>query len=870
MHQRLTRLASSLLLSGLALAAVAQRPTVPTSSTVVSATATPAAALPSPTAAGPPRVAIKPYREVITKAAKTSRGLFTAHQIDDKYYFEIADSLLGREFMAITRIAKAPTGAGYGGELANRQVLRWERGPDKRLLLRVVSYLNVGVAGGDTLPISQAVRNSNVEPIAAAFDVRAIRKDSSTVIDVTDFFRNDNQVVSLTPITKFRYRILAPAPDRSYIQSVKSYPINTEVRVTKTFSVNTAPTPPSPIPSPLPTVSLPGGNEAGAVTMEINTSMILLPLNPMRKRFFDSRVGYFANNSTIYDDNSQRTDDETVAVRWRLEAKTDADADRQKRGELIEPKKPIVYYIDPATPQKWRPFLKAGVADWQKAFEKAGWKNAILARDWNSRDTTLSLEDARYSVIRYFASDIENAYGPNVNDPRSGEIIESHIGWYHNVMNLLRKWYMVQGAAVDARARKPKFDDELMGQLIRFVSSHEVGHTLGLRHNFGSSHATPVEKLRDKAFIEQNGHTASIMDYARFNYVAQPEDGITDLFPRIGTYDVWAIEWGYKPIYDTKDATADKLVLNGWIKAHEKDPRYWFGTEINPMDPRSQSEDLGDNAMRASEYGIKNLKRILPNLPTWTNEEAEDYDKLREMYGEVVGQFRRYMGHVTKYVGGIYETPRTYDQTGLTVYEPTPRALQKEAVAFLNTQLFQTPVWLLNPKIMPLVRADQGVDYVRTLQENTLTSLLDVGRLSRLIETGAGALGQSGTLPGYTLIEFMNELQGGIFAELATARPVDVYRRNLQKVYAEKLIAVLNTPAATGPAPAPFSGAGFRFNPGPIMDIRKSDILSVVRGELVGLQRSLGAASARQTDTMSRYHLADLQARIKQALEPGK
>ncbi|MBO0952011.1 zinc-dependent metalloprotease [Fibrella forsythiae] len=869
MHQHLSTVLRGMLLLGLAVPALAQnrRPDAPTSTSVISATTTPNTG--SPTAAGPPRVAIKPYREVITRAAKTSKGLFTSHQIDDKYYFEIADSLLGREFMAITRIAKAPTGAGYGGELANRQVLRWERGPDRRLLLRVVSYINVGMAGGDTLPISQAVRNSNVEPIAAAFDVRAIRKDSSTVIDVTDFFRNDNQVVSLTPATKARYRILAAAADRSFIQTIKSYPINTEVRVTKTFNVNTTPTPPSPIPTPQQTVTLPGGNDAGAVTMEINTSMILLPKEPMRKRLFDSRVGFFANNYTVYDDNSQRTEDETFAVRWRLEAKNDADAERQKKGELIEPKKQIVYYIDPATPTKWRPFLKAGVADWQKAFEKAGWKNAIIAKDWNRTDTTLSLEDARYSVIRYFASDIENAYGPNVNDPRSGEIIESHIGWYHNVMNLLRKWYVVQGAAVDVRARKPKFDDELMGQLVRFVSSHEVGHTLGLRHNFGSSHATPVEKLRDKAFIAQNGHTASIMDYARFNYVAQPEDGITDLFPRIGTYDIWAIEWGYKPVYDTKDATADKLVLNTWVKSHEKDPRYWFGTEINPMDPRSQSEDLGDNAMKASEYGIKNLKRIMPNLTEWTKEEAEDYDKLREMYGEVVGQFRRYMGHVTKYVGGIYETPRTYDQTGMTVYEPTPKALQKEAMAFLNTQLFQTPTWILDPKIMPLVRADQGIDYIRTLQETTLNSLTDVGRLSRLIETGSGSLAKSGT-PTYTLIEFMGDLQNGIFSELASGKAVDIYRRNLQKAYAEKLIAVLNTPASAGAGAAPFAGAGFRFNPGPVTDIRKSDIMSVVRGQLVSLQRSIAAAVPRQTDTMSKYHLADIQARIQNALDPKK
>ena len=836
------------------------KPTSPTSPTMtlpVTTTATPA----STTVAATPKVAMKPYREVITAAAQTSRGLFTAHRIDEKYYLEIPDTLLGREFMAITRIAKAPTGAGYGGELANRQVLRWERGPDKKLLLRVVSYINVG---SDTLPISQAVRNSNVEPIAAVFDLRAIRKDSvsASVIEVTDFFKGDNQVVSINPVTKFRYRLTALSPERSFVQRIKSYPINTEVMVTKTFTVNTTPVVPSPVPSPLPTVALPVGNEAGAVTMEINTSMILLPRTPMRKRLFDGRVGYFANGYTVYNDASQRTEDETFAVHWKLEPKNAADAQRQKAGELIEPRKPIVYYIDPATPLKWRKSLKLGVADWQVAFEKAGWKNAIMAKDWDSKDSTLSLEDARYSVIRYFASDIENAYGPNVHDPRSGEIIESHIGWYHNVMNLLRKWYMVQGAAVDARARKPKFDDELMSQLIRFVSSHEVGHTLGLRHNYGSSHATPVEKLRDKEFIKQYGHTASIMDYARFNYVAQPEDSIRDLFPRIGTYDIWAIEWGYKPIYDTSTPEADKLVLNEWVKKHAGDPRYWFGTETNPLDPRSQSEDLGDNAMLASAYGIKNLKRILPNLTKWTGEEAEDYDKLREMYGEIASQYRRYMGHVTKYVGGVYETPHTYDQSGI-VYEPTPRALQKSAVTFLNQQLFQTPTWLLDAKVMQLVRPDQGVDYLRTIQETTLNSLMDIGRLSRLIENS------SRSAKSYSLDEFMTDLQSSVWRELKAGHSIDVYRRNLQKVYAEKLISMLTPTPPVAPA-AGFSGNGFRYNAGPMADVKKSDIMSEVRAQLVRLQASIKMAIPRQTDRMSRYHLSDVLARIDNALHPRR
>ena len=830
---------------------LAQQPTAPVASTITSSTATAGAA--KKETSGP-----KPYKEVIPATAQTSRGLFISHKVDEKYFFEIPDTLIGREFMAITRISKAPTGAGYGGEIANRQVLRWERGPEKKLFLRVVSYINVGA---DTLqPIYQAVRNSNMEPIAAAFDLKAIRKDTSVVIEVTDFFKSDNQVVSLSPQTKTSYRLTTPAADRSYIQRIRSYPINTEVRVVKTFNASTAPV--MPTPGPAPSTQLPAASASGAVTMEINTSMILLPKTPMRKRFFDNRVGFFANGYTVYDDASQRTEKETFAVRWRLEAKSAADAERQKRGQLIEPKKPIVYYIDPATPLKWRKSLKQGVDDWQVAFEKAGWKNAIIGKEWDEKDTTLSLEDARYSVIRYFASDIENAYGPNIHDPRTGEIIESHIGWYHNVMNLLRKWYMVQGAAVDARARKPKFDDELMGQLVRFVSSHEVGHTLGLRHNFGSSHATPVEKLRDKNYIKQFGHTPSIMDYARFNYVAQPEDGVTDLFPRIGTYDIWAIEWGYKPVYDTKAPEEDKLVLNKWVKTHESDPKYWFGTEINPMDPRSQSEDLGDNAMLASEYGIKNLKRILPNLPEWTREEAEDYDKLQEMYSEITGQFRRYMGHVTKNVGGIYETPKTYDQQG-NVYEPTLKALQKDAMAFLNKQLFETPTWLLDPKIMPLVRPDQGVDYVRTLQETTLNSLFDVGRLSRLIENS------SRSTESYGLDEFYGDVQSGIWSELAAKKPIDNYRRNLQKAHAEKLITMLiSPPPAT--RPVGFSGQGFSFNPGPYTDVQKSDIMSITRAYLVQLQSDIRTALPSQSDKMSRYHLEDVLVRINRALDPTR
>lgn len=791
----------------------------------------------------------KPYSKIITSKAVSKQGLFTVHKVEDKWYFELPDSLMNREMIVTTRYNKIAGGVGtYAGELENQQTIVWEKGPNKNVFMRVVTTISVADSSNE---IYKAVTNSNLNPIVAAFDIKAYGKDSSsTVIDVTDFFKGDNQPVSISANTKRRYGLSGQLNDRTYIASINTYPINTEVRTVRTFSANAATTP-TPGVRTFPAAAL-----TGIVTLEMNNSFILLPEKPMAKRLFDPRVGFFADDYTVYNDGQQKVDNQVFIVRWRLEPKEE-DIAKWKRGELVEPKKPIVYYIDPATPKQWRPYLIQGVNDWQKAFEKAGFKNAIVAKEW-PKDSSMSLEDARYSVVRYLASDIENAYGPNVHDPRSGEIIESHIGWYHNVMKLVHDWYMIQTSAVDPRARKMKFDDSLMGQLIRFVSSHEVGHTLGLRHNMGSSSRTPVELLRNKAWVEAHGHTASIMDYARFNYVAQPEDNISEmgLFPRIGEYDKWAIQWGYSPSFAANEEQ-DKKIVNKWIiDSLKANPRLWFGTESNPFDPRSQTEDLGDNSMKASEYGIKNLKTIMLKLSDWTKEEADHYDNLEDMYSSLTDQYRRYMYHVLKNVGGIYETPKSIEQPG-DVYEPTPKAIQKEAVAFLHKQLFETPTWLVDKNVINKFSNPVTADALSNIQTAVLSGLLSSSRLSRIV-LSTNRFGAANT---YTIDEMMNDVKKGIWSELTTKKPIDGYRRNLQKTYTDALISLIN------PAAQPTDISSF-FSLTMTANVRNTDVASVARGYLTDLRKQILAAIPATADKMSKYHLEDVAERIRQALYP--
>jgi uncharacterized protein DUF4953/uncharacterized protein DUF5117/uncharacterized protein DUF5118 len=802
----------------------------------------------------------KPYKEVITDKAKTDEGLFKVHKVDDKYYFEIPDSLLSRDFLVVNRISKAAAGMrngffGYAGDQIGQNVTRFEKGPNNKIFLRTISYAEY--AKDSTSPMFWAVTNSNIQPIAAAFDIKAFGKDStSTVVDVTDYVNSDNDVLFFNSNLKSANRIGGLQADKSYIVSIRSFPINVEITTVKTYSRALA-----TLGISGPATGGPNVPSGGNLTVELNSSMVLLPKVPMQPRYFDPRVGYFTVGYTDYDANPQGVESVQLIKRWRLEPK-DEDMEKYKRGELVEPKKQIVFYIDPATPKKWVPYLVQGVDDWNVAFEQAGFKNAIIAKPAPSKqqDPDWSLEDARYSAIVYKPSDVANASGPSISDPRSGEIMESHINWYHNVMELLQNWYMIQAAPSDTAARKMVFSDELMGQLIRFVSSHEVGHTLGLRHNFGSSSSVPVENLRNKAWVEAHGHTPSIMDYARFNYVAQPEDHISEkgLFPRIGDYDIWAIGWGYKRFYQFKSADDEKSFVNKWIIDSLKNHRLWWGDgESNQDDPRSQTEDLGDDAMKASAYGIKNLQYMMPDLLKWTRQDNKDYSSLSEIYGQITGQFTRYMGHVSRNVGGIYLTPKVWEQDG-NVYEYASKTKQKEAVDFLNKQLFNTPMWMVDNRIYDRIGGTPLVT-IGNIQDNVLNRLFSTSTLNKLIQFEAEDGSQA-----YSITELFSDLKKGIWSELVTKKKIDVYRRNLQKSYVNILSSIIAPPKASETTIVINFGGTSR----PQLSADKSDIKSLVRAHLVSLRNEIKAAIPGTTDEMSRYHLQDVVTRIDNALNP--
>ncbi len=769
---------------------------------------------------------IKAFDDVITEEAISDYGLWNTHKVDDKHYFEIRDSLLEKEILVVSRIAGFVKNLNFGGagtKSRPQQVIRWQK-LDNKLLLRSVSYNSVA---DENLPIYNSVRNNNFEPVIKAFDIKALSRDSmGYVIEVDAMFNSDIDMIgAMRPSQEKNFGIKNVDKSRSFITGVKAFPTNVEVRHILTY---------------VGSDKIPDNQLTQTLSVEMNQSFIALPDDPWQPRHYDPRVGYFSIRQTDYGSEEQKAFQNRYITRWRLDP---SDPVAYARGELVTPKKQIVYYIDPATPEKWRPYIKAGVNDWQEAFEAAGFKDAIVAKDppTPEEDPDWSPEDARYSVIRYITTDIQNAQGPHVHDPRTGEILESDIMWYHNVMNLLRNWHFIQTAAINEEARGIKVKDEIMGELIRFVSAHEVGHTLGLPHNMGSSVAYPVDSLRSPSFTNSHGTAPSIMDYARFNYIAQPGDGVTQLYPQIGEYDVWSIIYGYKLIPGVKNSDDELPILNDWIKERGGDPVYRFGrSQFPPLDPTAQTEDLGDDSMVASQYGIENLKRIVPQIQDWTSTEGKLFDDMNELYMQVFGQYRRYMGHVAANVGGAIEDFKTYDQNE-PVYVPIPKAKQRRAIQFLDNHLFKTPAWLVDIDLISRKEASGNLDRIQGIQDGTIGLLFNSGRLLRMADQEV--------LYGsdvYTLGELFADLESVVFEDLASGN-TDHYRRNLHRTMIRKYKQLLESENG---------------------DLQVSDVPLLVRGSLESVKSM--ADSATEPDGIHGMHAKDIVARIDEILKVEK
>ena len=779
---------------------------------------------------------IKSYDEVITKDAISDKGVFTIYRDNDKYYYEIPDSLLQRDFLWISRFADLPSGLGGGyvnaGSSVNEQMVVWQKFEDK-IVLKTKSY---NAYAADSLPISLSVKANNYQPTIYAFDIAALSKDSAGyVIDVTKLLQSDVKAFSgLDAEMRKTYKVSKLDDDRSFIHSAKSFPLNIEVKQDFTYD---AAEPPS-------------NTATGSISLMMNQSMVLLPKVPMQPRINDYRVGYFNISHYDYGSEALKADEKTYIRRWNLVPK---DIEAYKRGELVEPVKPIVYYLDPATPEKLRPYIKAGVEQWQEAFETAGFKNAIIAKDPPSpeEDPDFSPEDVRYSVIRYVASTTRNAVGPSVSDPRSGEIIESDIIWYHNHLRSYRNRYLLETGAANPSARTLDTPIDDLGEMMKEVITHEVGHALGLPHNMKASSAYPTDSLRSGKFTQKYGIAATIMDYARYNYVAQPGDKNIRFVRQLGPYDHYSINWGYRYLPEAKSAEAEVPALSKWINEKSGNPIYQFGSGSGGYDPESQTEGIGADIVKASTYGMKNLKRVAPELYDWTAAETNDYDDLEELYDELLGVWSRYIGHVVTNVGGVNENRLKPNQKGF-VYTPVAAKEQAASLNWLVKNAFSSPDWLHQSKISRNIHHASYVENIRSLQVRHLNNLLSADRMARLMENEVNDV-------NYNALDMVRQLQRGIWSEIYNGAQIDIFRRNLQKAYLDRMDYLLNE--------EPKSDTRSSRNGTPV-DLSQSDIRSIVRGELVKLQSQLKSARGHYSNDLTRYHVDDAIVRIENILNP--